>query len=259
MIFTRIKRGATRSLLLAKHKLSSSPRLTSPNSWRKARNFILNAMVVRAIVLPIPLLAPSSVVQAASGDVAEPPSIVRLSAKAADALTFTPSPTDLLSIQKDSGLQAITIGKSLASQEAEKAASDAQAAADAAQKAAEEVRTQAAQVAAEQVRMLAEVAQPILSDATAIMDAVGIADSDRAYVDYIVNHESGWGGTQTWNHSGSGAYGICQALPGNKMSSTGADWATNPVTQLRWCDGYAKGRYGSWAGAYQYWITHYNW
>lgn len=258
MIFTRIKRGATRSFFLVKHKLSSTPRLTSGASWRKVRNFILNAMVVRAIVLPIPLLAPSSAL-AASGDETEPPSIVRLSPQAAEALSFTPTPTDVLTVQTAT-LQAVTVGKSVDAAQAEQAAADAaKKAADEAQAAANAAaaRQAAAVQAAAQARVLA--AQPVLSDGNAIMDQVGIAPSDRYYADFIINHESGWGGTFTYNHAGSGAYGICQALPGYKMASAGDDWATNPVTQLRWCDGYAKGRYGSWANAYAYWITHYNW
>lgn len=87
---------------------------------------------------------------------------------------------------------------------------------------------------------------------------VGIAESDWGYVDWIIGHEAGWGGVTKWNYAGSGAYGICQALPGSKMASAGADWATNGATQLRWCDGYAIGRYGSWEGAYNFWMEN-NW
>lgn len=55
--------------------------------------------------------------------------------------------------------------------------------------------------------------------------------------------ESNW----RWNalNSSSGAYGIPQALPGTKMASAGADWRTNPQTQVRWGLGYIEGRYGS--------------
>ena len=96
-------------------------------------------------------------------------------------------------------------------------------------------------------------------DKITIMQAVGIAPGDYGYVDYIVSHEGGWGGATKSNYGGSGAYGICQALPGSKMASAGADWATNPVTQLKWCNGYAVGRFGSWAAAYNYWIAHSYW
>ena len=87
------------------------------------------------------------------------------------------------------------------------------------------------------------------------LQEAGIAESDYIYVDYIIGHEGGWGGTTKWNRAGSGAYGICQALPASKMASAGADYMTNPVTQLKWCSGYAVGRYGSWYGAYTAWIA----
>jgi hypothetical protein len=32
----------------------------------------------------------------------------------------------------------------------------------------------------------------------------------------------------------SGAYGIPQSLPASKMASAGADWQTNPATQIKW-------------------------
>jgi hypothetical protein len=96
-------------------------------------------------------------------------------------------------------------------------------------------------------------------DKISIMVAAGIRESDYGYVDYIVSHEGGWDGVTKYNRSGSGAYGICQALPGSKRASAGSDWATNPVTQLRWCSGYASGRYGSWYGAYNFWLSRHYW
>lgn len=88
------------------------------------------------------------------------------------------------------------------------------------------------------------------------MALAGISPSDYNYVDYIVSHESGWSPSAS---NPSGAYGLCQALPGAKMASAGGDWATNPVTQLRWCTSYAKGTYGSWYGAYAFWTSHGYW
>jgi hypothetical protein len=62
-----------------------------------------------------------------------------------------------------------------------------------------------------------------------------------ACLNKLWNRESGW------NHKalnrGSGAYGIAQALPGDKMKSAGADWKSNPETQIEWGLGYIKGRY----------------
>ena len=51
----------------------------------------------------------------------------------------------------------------------------------------------------------------------------------------------------------SRSYGLPQADPGSKMASAGADWRTNPVTQLRWMRGYVDGRYGSACAAWAFW------
>lgn len=55
--------------------------------------------------------------------------------------------------------------------------------------------------------------------------------------------ESNWR-LNAYNKS-SGAYGIPQALPGNKMATAGPDWLTNPETQINWGLNYIQGRYGS--------------
>ncbi|WP_067973336.1 aggregation-promoting factor C-terminal-like domain-containing protein [Nocardiopsis trehalosi] len=58
-----------------------------------------------------------------------------------------------------------------------------------------------------------------------------------------------WEKESNWNPSAenpsSGAYGIPQALPGNKMATAGSDWQTNPATQIEWGLGYIEDRYGS--------------
>jgi hypothetical protein len=58
----------------------------------------------------------------------------------------------------------------------------------------------------------------------------------------IWNRESGW---RYDAENASGAYGIPQALPGSKMVSAGADWQTNPATQIRWGLGYIRTTYGN--------------
>ena len=69
--------------------------------------------------------------------------------------------------------------------------------------------------------------------------------SDREYQCLVLlwNRESQW--NPYAENSSSGAYGIPQALPGSKMASAGADWRTNPITQINWGIGYIKGRYGT--------------
>jgi hypothetical protein len=58
----------------------------------------------------------------------------------------------------------------------------------------------------------------------------------------IWNRESGWVYDA---ENPSGAYGIPQALPGSKMATAGADWQTNPATQIKWGLGYIKAIYGN--------------
>ncbi len=96
----------------------------------------------------------------------------------------------------------------------------------------------------------------IAKDRTSVMLAAGIARSDFTYADYIVEHESHW--NPTAQNARSGAYGLCQALPGSKMASAGSDWSSNPVTQLKWCSNYSK-KYGGWQGAYNYWVANRYW
>lgn len=75
----------------------------------------------------------------------------------------------------------------------------------------------------------------------AILVQQGFKLDQMACLDKLWSRESGW------NHKayngGSGATGIPQALPGSKMASAGADWKTNPATQIRWGLGYIKSRY----------------
>jgi len=61
-------------------------------------------------------------------------------------------------------------------------------------------------------------------------------------------HESGW--SVTARNSGSGAYGIPQALPGSQLASAGSDWQSNAATQIKWGLTYIQGRYGSPCGAW---------
>lgn len=102
----------------------------------------------------------------------------------------------------------------------------------------------------------------IPDDKTGLMAAAGIAASDYVYVNFIMSHESGWCPTKLQGQIGycpayppesfpaGVGYGLGQATPGTKMAPFGADWTTNPITQLRWANDYAISRYGSWENAY---------
>jgi len=72
--------------------------------------------------------------------------------------------------------------------------------------------------------------------------------------DEVITHESGWDVTSV--NPGSGAYGLGQALPGDKMASAGADWRSSASVQIRWVLGYMDSSYGSPCGAWDFWQSH---
>jgi hypothetical protein len=61
--------------------------------------------------------------------------------------------------------------------------------------------------------------------------------------------ESGW--NVYAENTASGAYGIPQAYPGNKMATVASDWQTDPTTQIKWGLGYITAIYGTPCGAWQ--------
>ena len=68
-----------------------------------------------------------------------------------------------------------------------------------------------------------------------------------------------WTRESGWNYqaeNASGAYGIPQALPASKMASAGADYLTDPKTQIIWGLGYIQGRYGNPCSAWSFWEAH---
>lgn len=71
-----------------------------------------------------------------------------------------------------------------------------------------------------------------------------------ACLDALWQRESRWRVDAT--NRKSGAYGIPQALPPQKMAKAGLDWRTNPLTQVKWGLMYISGRYGSACTALQY-------
>ncbi len=84
--------------------------------------------------------------------------------------------------------------------------------------------------------------------AAQMVAARGWASTEFDCLVALWNKESHWNVYS--NNVHSGAYGIPQALPGSKMASAGADWATNPATQITWGLGYITGRYGTPCGAW---------
>jgi hypothetical protein len=84
-----------------------------------------------------------------------------------------------------------------------------------------------------------------------LLPSFGFSTSEMDALVPMWTKESQW--TPTAENPSSGAYGIPQALPGDKMSSAGPDWATNAATQIRWGLGYIRDTYGTPSGAWGFW------
>ncbi|MFG1925472.1 hypothetical protein [Cryptosporangium sp. NPDC048952] len=84
----------------------------------------------------------------------------------------------------------------------------------------------------------------------ALLSEFGFPSSEMTCLEQLWTKESGW--NEKAENPGSGAYGIPQALPGDKMATVADDWRTNPATQIRWGLGYIKGRYQTPCGAWNF-------
>ena len=84
--------------------------------------------------------------------------------------------------------------------------------------------------------------------AYSMLQSMGLGESEYNCLVALWDRESHWN-VYAYNSS-SGAYGIPQALPGEKMASAGADWATSAATQVSWGLSYISGRYSTPCGAW---------
>ena len=84
----------------------------------------------------------------------------------------------------------------------------------------------------------------------------GWAPSEMQCLQTLWTKESDW--TTTATNASSGAYGIVQSLPAEKMASAGADYLTNYRTQINWGLNYIQERYQSPCGALNFHLSH-NW
>ncbi|QTX06092.1 hypothetical protein G127AT_01335 [Agromyces archimandritae] len=115
--------------------------------------------------------------------------------------------------------------------------------------------------AAEFDRKKAEEAAAAAQAAAEAQAALNTPDGARAYAAELAASQYGWGADQFscldslwnkesgWNYqavnASSGAWGIPQSLPGDKMATVGADWQTNAGTQVAWGLGYIQAAYGT--------------
>ncbi|MFH0242557.1 transglycosylase SLT domain-containing protein [Streptomyces sp. HK10] len=187
-------------------------------------------------------------------------------ATAADATLLADIPagqqaqTASLTQQADNAVAAADAAARKAAEEAarKQAAKDAQAKREAAEKAAkaaeeakkrEEARQQAASRSAERTDFAVQSSYTVAEVKAMAQQIVG--GGQFQCFSSIVERESGW--NYKAQNPSSGAYGLVQALPGSKMASAGADWQTNPATQIKWGLNYMNDRYGSPCGAWEFW------
>lgn len=153
----------------------------------------------------------------------------------------------------------------------QQAAADAQTAADQADAAAiQQLQVRGEKLEAERAAAAAAAAAKAAAAKKALDNAVanpraagaqlvaqrGWGSDQFACLDKLWTKESNW--TVNADNPSSSAYGIPQALPGNKMATIGADWQTNPVTQITWGLNYIKGVYGTPCSAWAHSQSH-NW
>ncbi len=88
------------------------------------------------------------------------------------------------------------------------------------------------------------------SVARAMLADYGWSDDQFSCLDSLWTRESNW--NYRAENPLSGAYGIPQALPGDKMAGAGSDWPTNPATQIEWGLSYISDVYGTPCGAWEH-------
>ena len=81
-----------------------------------------------------------------------------------------------------------------------------------------------------------------------MLPAYGWGSGEFSCLDQLWVSESNW--NPYAQNSSSGAYGIPQSLPPEKMATAGSDWRTNPATQIEWGLAYIRDSYGSPCGAW---------
>jgi transglycosylase-like protein with SLT domain len=219
-----------------------------------------------AVASATAVTAVGSVVGVASGSVAQNNDAESM---AADATLLADIPTGqqaevqtaTASLTQQADAQAIAAdvsAKKGAEESARKAAAEAAVAKKAeAEKAAKEAKERAeAKKAASRDEARADASSFAVQSSYTVaqiqaMARQMVAGSQWQCFSNIVNHESSWNYRAV--NASSGAYGLFQALPGSKMSSVGADWQTNPATQIKWGLNYMNSRYGSPCQAWSFW------
>jgi hypothetical protein len=176
----------------------------------------------------------------------------------AEPFTLSAAATHLATLSAEqSSADSSRISSERAGANAQRAAlsAKAQAAAKAKAQAVEKARVAAAEKAArakKRASLIAGAQADPRSAARELMADYGFGGSSQWNCLNLL-----WEGESGWNfkaeNSSSGAYGIPQSLPASKMASVGADYRTNPVTQIKWGLNYIKQSYGTPCGAWDFW------
>ncbi|MER5429848.1 transglycosylase SLT domain-containing protein [Streptomyces sp. NPDC002588] len=209
-----------------------------------------------AVASATAVTAVGSVVGVASGSVAQPNDAESTASDAtllADIPVGQQAQVQTTSLTQQANYQAIAADEG-AKKDAEAAARKAAAKTAVAKKeAAEQAAKERAAAKAKASRSAGDF--PIQSSYTVAqiqaMAAQMVPSGQFQCFSNIVDHESSWNYHAV--NASSGAYGLFQALPAGKYASAGADWQTNPATQIKWGLNYMNSRYGSPCDAWSFW------
>jgi murein DD-endopeptidase MepM/ murein hydrolase activator NlpD len=149
--------------------------------------------------------------------------------------------------------QAAEVAARKAAEETARKAAEEQARKEAEAKAAAETAAKAEAerlAAADRASRAAERTSDPRSVARGMLADYGWSEDQFGCLDDLWTRESNW--NHRAENPSSGAYGIPQSLPGDKMASAGSDWRTNPSTQIEWGLGYISDVYGSPCGAWSH-------
>jgi hypothetical protein len=104
---------------------------------------------------------------------------------------------------------------------------------------------------AERKEILANAQDDPKAVAQLLLPEYGFGEEQWPCLDQLWIGESDW---RWWvANPSSGAYGIPQSLPAEKMASAGDDWRTNPATQIEWGLDYIRSSYGTPCNALDAW------
>lgn len=196
---------------------------------------VVGSFCISLMVAGVTIVVPSS----ASADRVELP--VKLVAQQ----YVVPADAKVVALDRDS--YSASTPEEVEAKRAEREAAEKAAAEEAARQQAEEAAKKKTYTPPQHVVANPGSAQAIAHD---MVISRGWSEDDFACLVALWNRESGW--NVNAHNSSSGAHGIPQALPGNKMASAGSDWETNPATQITWGLNYIGGRYGNPCGAWEH-------